>query len=81
MTNTEAIEHIKEVKVLDIEFPNDLQIAALDMAINALSAIEDIRAELLKDYVDDNPQNFTVAIVNLKDVIEIIDKHRGKEQE
>ena len=36
MTNKEAIEHLKELKILRIEFPNALQEQALDLAIKAL---------------------------------------------
>ena len=45
------------------------------------SVIEDIKAELTKDYVDDNPDNFRYTTVMLKDVLAIIDKHiSGKEK-
>ena len=40
--------------------------------------LEDIKAELTKDYVDDNPDNFRYTTVMLKDVLAIIDKHIGK---
>ena len=47
------------------------------------SVIEDIKAELTKDYVDDNPDNFRYTTIMLKDVLDIIDKHiadmRGEE--
>jgi hypothetical protein len=36
MTNKEAIEHLKELKILRIEFPNALQEQALDLAIKVL---------------------------------------------
>ena len=36
MTNKEAIEHLRELKTLRIEFPNTLQENALDIAIKAL---------------------------------------------
>lgn len=36
MTREEAIEHLTEIKLFDIEFPNDLQMKALDIAIEAL---------------------------------------------
>lgn len=40
MTNKEAIEHLRELKTLKIEFPNTLQEQALDLAIKALEAID-----------------------------------------
>ena len=41
--------------------------------------LEDIKAELTKDYVDDNPDNFRYTTIMLKDVLAIINKHiRGK---
>ena len=46
------------------------------------SVIEDIKAELTKDYVDDNPDNFRYTTVMLKDVLAIIDMYiSGKENE
>lgn len=41
--------------------------------------IEQIKAELTKDYVNDNPKNFTYTTVKLKEVLDIIDKYT-KEQ-
>lgn len=36
MTNNEAIEHLRELKTLKIEFPNTLQEQALELAIKVL---------------------------------------------
>lgn len=45
------------------------------------SVIEDIKAELTKDYVDDNPDNFRYTTVMLKDVLAIIDKYKAESEE
>ena len=37
--------------------------------------IEDIKAELTQNYVNDNPNNFRYTTVQLSDVLNIIDKH------
>ena len=46
-----------------------------------LEIIEDIKAELTKSYVDNKPSNFRYTRVMLKDVLEIINKHIGEENE
>ena len=38
MTMEEAIQHINEIKLFDLEWLNDLQMQALEMAIEALKA-------------------------------------------
>lgn len=46
MTNKEAIEHLKELKTLRIEFPNTLQEQAINLALKALHTVEIIEEEL-----------------------------------
>ncbi len=80
MTDQEAITIIGNLEDKDILFnPCDVQ-DAKTMAIKALTAIEDIKAELLKGYVDDNPKAYEYTIVPLKEVLEIIDKHTKGEK-
>ena len=73
----EEYERIKDI-------PNDYKLLIHKAVANGTpfdSVIEDIKAELTKDYVDDNPDNFRYTTVMLKDVLAIIDKHiSGKEQ-
>ena len=73
MTREEAIEVIQQD--IPCEHDKDL-IEALDMAISALSAIEDIKAEInkLDDLNPDYPMDRTVHISKWA-VMEIIDKH------
>jgi len=49
MTNKEAIEHLKELKTLRIEFPNVLQEEALDLAIKALEIIDDVNHKIYRN--------------------------------
>ena len=53
---------------------------ALDMAINALKAIEDIKAEIIS-YRDNPANDFDFEIGAINDIIAIIDKHIGKDNE
>lgn len=67
--------------IIDIHEPpkNDHECWVMSNGTPFDSVIEDIKAELTKDYVDDNPDNFRYTTVMLKDVLAIIDKHIDKE--
>ena len=77
MTNQEAIEIIRDIDKAYRTF-TEAEIQALEMAINALIAIEDIKAEI-KDFVGVSIAD--VDVISKNDVLEIIDKHIGKEWE
>ena len=55
MDNKEAIEHLRELKTLRIEFPNTLQEQALDLAIKVLEerSYGDTLQKIQKDFVYD----------------------------
>ena len=74
-------EYLKTIKAIPDE-TSSLDMLLIKYGTPFDSVIEDIKAELTKDYVDDNPDNFRYTTVMLKDVLAIIDKHiSGKETE
>ena len=52
MGNKEAIEHLRELKTLKIEFPNTLQEDALDLAIKALEFVDENYPKTFIDYLN-----------------------------
>ena len=53
MTNKEAIEHLRELKTLRIEFLNTLQEQALDLAIKALEDVERLEVKFDKEQLQE----------------------------
>ena len=94
MTREQAIAELKAMKTthksLDMQGINsdvpmdEDSVKALDMAISALSAIEDIKAEIENRKRDDDNEAFFAFGYNsaILDALAIIDKHiSGKENE
>ena len=82
MTNQEAIKTLKEADTCFCKHGafKDCHSRckykdALDMAINALTAIEDIKAEIQNVYF------FHPSYRGLEMALDVIDKHLGKESE
>ena len=79
MTNAEAIQELERQYLAITEYGNVTNEArAIDKAINALSAIEDIKWEI--DLRATSRQNGKWLIAK-DEVFDIIDKHIGKENE
>lgn len=74
MTREEAIHELSEMK-LDA-WTDHREMEALDMAINILRSIEDIKAEIDKHCSDNRDRNDGLYIA-----MKIIDKHIGGDNE
>lgn len=82
MTRAEAISELSEMK--HDPWTDTQQMEALDMAINILQSIEDIKADLQKEeniWYHDCEHDFSkdFDVIRVDTVLEIIDKHIGKE--
>ena len=82
MTNTEAIEILENEKNNHINEGKGCfyvtRTEAVDMAINALTAIEDIKAEI--EHLTCRQYEYKLML-DREEVFEIIDKYTGKEGE